>query len=327
MSLSPRPAVLTRRTSAVTTVVVAAALLAGCAPTSTPLSARQKSVQSQNTNVPMHQCGTSCTGEIDGSKYSIQLPTRWNGTLLLYSHGYRFASPTPPDNTPVNTAAQISYSDTDGTGTDPLSTILLAQGYALAGSSYKTNGWAVADGVKAGEDLHAKFVSVVGRPLRTYVWGDSLGGLITELLSEKHGSDWVDGAAPMCGAVAGPTLNFDLALDFAYAVKRLIYPQLKLTGYTSAQEAADAWTAAAAAVVKAASDTAGGGTAKIVFIAAISHAAGSLPRRLNRNRPANDRFSPIASGSSPCAIRHPLVTSAETRASNRTDFRTFAACE
>ena len=41
---------------------------------------------------------------------------------------------------------------------------LLAQGYALAGSAYKTNGWAVEDGVKADEDLHDYFVEEVGSP-------------------------------------------------------------------------------------------------------------------------------------------------------------------
>ena len=48
------------------------------------------------------------------------------------------------------------------------------------------NGWAVADGVTAGEALHNKFVELVGKPKRTYVWGDSLGGLITEILAERN---------------------------------------------------------------------------------------------------------------------------------------------
>ena len=47
----------------------------------------------------------------------------------------------------------------------------------------------------------------------------------------------------MCGAVAGPNLNFDTALDVAFAVKALIDPSLKLTGYTSADEANAQWTA------------------------------------------------------------------------------------
>jgi hypothetical protein len=247
----------------------AAITLSACAAdTSTALTSRQKDVRSSSTTVSFKDCGSECAGELDGAKYSIKLPAQWNGTLLLYSHGYRFAQPAPPTFDPVSTAAQVSSTDPDGSGSDALSQKLLSEGYALAGSSYKSNGWAVADGVKAGEDLHSQFVKLVGTPKRTYVWGDSLGGLITEIISEKNPS-WVDGAAPMCGAVAGPNYNFDVALDVAYAVKALIDPSLKLTGYASATEAADNWKHAAAAVIKAASDTAGGGTAKALFIASL----------------------------------------------------------
>ncbi|HJQ00689.1 MAG TPA: hypothetical protein VJ851_03730 [Jatrophihabitans sp.] len=248
-----------------------ALLLSGCASASTSLTARQKAVQATSTNVKLTECAAQCTGEIGGAKYAIKLPQRWNGTLLLYSHGYRFAAPAPPNFDPVQTNAQVSSTDSDGTGSDPLTTKLLDEGYALAGSAYKSNGWAVADGVQADEQLHEQFVKLVGTPKRTYVWGDSLGGLITEVLAESNPS-WVDGAAPMCGAVAGPLYNFDIALDVAVAVKALIYPQLKLTGYASADEAAENWKQAAAAVEKAAADTAGGGTAKVLFIAALADA-------------------------------------------------------
>jgi pimeloyl-ACP methyl ester carboxylesterase len=254
---------------AVTASCAAAALtLAACANASTPLSARAKNVQASADKVSFKDCGAQCAGEIDGAKYAIKLPQKWNGTLLLYSHGYRFATPAPPDFGAVETNAQLTSTDSDGTGSDAVSAKLLSEGYALAGSSYKSNGWAVGDGVKAGEELHDQFVKLVGTPKRTYVWGDSLGGLITEVLAESNPS-WVDGAAPMCGAVAGPNYNFDVALDVAVAVKALIYPQLKLTGYASDTEAADNWKAAAAAVEKAAAATAAGGTAKVLFIASL----------------------------------------------------------
>jgi pimeloyl-ACP methyl ester carboxylesterase len=245
-----------------------ALLLAGCGEASTPMTDRQKNVRSTDSNVKMTDCASECTGELDGAKYAIKLPQKWNGTLLLYSHGYRFAEPAPPTFDPVNTNAQVSSTDTDGTGSDPLTASLLDAGYALAGSSYKSNGWAAADGVKAGVDLHAQFVKLVGAPKRTYVWGDSLGGLVTELLAETH-PEWVDGAAPMCGVLAGPNYNFDAALDVAFAVKALIDPQLKLTGYSSQADATANWQHASAAVQQAAADVAGGGTAKVMFIGAL----------------------------------------------------------
>jgi hypothetical protein len=252
------------------------ALVAACGGSAKPGpnksgSSREDGIRSTDSAVPFKSCGSSCQGELSGAKYSIVMPTKWNGTLLLYSHGYRFAQPGPPSFAAVETDAQVTSTDSDGSGSDALAKNLMSRGYALAGSSYKSNGWAVADGVQAGEDLYAKFSDLVAKPKRTYVWGDSLGGLITEILGEKD-SAWVDGAAPMCGAVAGPNYNFDLGLDVAYAVKTLIYPDLKLTGFSSGDEATSNWKNAAAAVTQAAADVSRGGTAKVLMAAAIANA-------------------------------------------------------
>ena len=257
-----------RRRLVLAVSLAAVMILSACAHASTPRTERDEAVHATGTNVSFKNCGQQCTGEIDGAAYTIKVPTKWNGTLLLYSHGYRFAVPAPPDFATPATNAQVTSTDSDGTGSDPLSQQLLHEGYALAGSAYKSNGWAVADGVKAGQDLHDKFVQIVGKPQRTYVWGDSLGGLITELLAEKD-PQWVDGAAPMCGVLGGPNLNLDLALDVAYAVKALIDPSLELTGYASADDASANWQHADKAIESAAADVAGGGTAKLLFISAL----------------------------------------------------------
>jgi hypothetical protein len=263
----------TRRVGSASVLAVTAVLtLTACSSATTALSGREKTVRSTDSDVKFNNCSSQCQGVTAGAKYSIVLPQKWNGTLLLYSHGYRFAQPGPPDFGAVSTSAQVSTTDPDGTGKDPLSQKLLSEGYALAVSSYKTNGWAVADGVAADEALHDQFVKLVAKPKRTYVWGDSLGGLITEIVAEKN-SSWVDGAAPMCGAVAGPNLNLDLALDVAFAIKTLIDPSLQLTGYASSEEANAQWKQAAAALIKAAADTAHGGTAKVLLIAALVDAA------------------------------------------------------
>jgi hypothetical protein len=37
----------------------------------------------------------SITGTLNSAEYRIELPARWNGTLVLYSHGY-----LPPDFPP-----------------------------------------------------------------------------------------------------------------------------------------------------------------------------------------------------------------------------------
>jgi hypothetical protein len=236
-------------------------LTAGCGGDDPTAGALERE-RAADRDVAFKGCGqVRCTGEIDGAAYEIKLPEKWNGTLLLYSHGYRSAAPTPPSFEPVDTTAAAAPSDQDASA-------LLAEGYALAGSAYKTNGWAVQDGVEAGEKLHTFFAKNVGAPHRVYVWGESLGGLITETLAEKH-PDWVAGSAPMCGVLGGTNLNLDLALDEAYAVKTLIYPQLKLTGFASHDEAVQNWTAAYKALVKAGGDVKNG-VPKILLIAALT---------------------------------------------------------
>jgi len=248
-----------RRASArVLAAAVPLLVLAGCS--SDPERAGS-SVRSESTDVAFTGCDkVACAGQLDGAAYEIQLPKTWNGTLLLYSHGYRQARPAPPDFAAVDTKPVSAP-------TPRVAAALLEQGYALAGSAYKSNGWAVADGVAAGERLHDFFVQQVGRPDRTYAWGDSLGGLITELLAEKH-PDWVSGAAPLCGVLGGSNRNFDLALDLAFAIKTLVYPRLKLTGYASYEEAVANFRGAYDAVLAATRDLAVG-VPKLLLVAAL----------------------------------------------------------
>ncbi len=243
-------------------IVGAATVLAAC---STPSStSRERDV---SRDVAFTGCDVvKCSDTINGAPYEIVMPSRWNGTLLIYSHGYRGAQPEPPSFEPVSTTPEPAPGW--GSGIKGLGQALLNQGYAIAGSAYASNGWAVADGVRADEDLHSFFVDNIGTPSRVYVWGDSLGGLITEQVAERN-PDWVSGAAPLCGVLAGVLPNYDLALDVSYAVKMLIDPDMKLTGYTSYEDAVKTLTVASKKVIAAASDTTGGGTAKVMFIASL----------------------------------------------------------
>jgi hypothetical protein len=65
---------------------------------------------------------TTYTGNINGAAHLIEVPADWNGTLLLYSHGYVPPS-LPNPATDVGNPATGAY--------------LLAHVYALAGSSYQ----------------------------------------------------------------------------------------------------------------------------------------------------------------------------------------------
>ncbi len=222
-------------------------------------------------SVPFNGCDSvACTGTLAGAPYEVKLPQRWNGTLLVYSHGYRL--PNEPIGKPASAPGRR-------TGDKEVETALLEQGYALAGSAYRRNGWAVSDGVAAAEDLYQFFADKVGKPQRVYAWGDSLGGLITEVLSEKH-PKWLSAAAPMCGVLAGIVPNMNLALDVAYAVKTLIYPKLKLTGFKSAAEAQKQFTSAVGAVAQTGF---GPDASKIAYIGAIVDAPTKTRNEDGRN--------------------------------------------
>jgi len=110
-------------------------------------------------------CGSAAaqqhiTGSLpDGATYVIDVPANWNGTLFLYSHGYV----TPGSPNPAQDAG------------DPLTGgFMLAAGYALAGSSYLTTGWAVHEAIPDQIATLDAFQSLVGTPIHTIAWGHSL---------------------------------------------------------------------------------------------------------------------------------------------------------
>ncbi len=220
----------------------------------------------QSTAVPFTGCDTvACAGEINGAAYEILMPESWNGTLLIYSHGYRPAEPFPPNFNPVvTTATPVPGWDSGDKG---LGEALLERGYALAGSSYSSNGWAVEDGVRAGQEIYAFFTEQIGTPKRVFVWGDSLGGLITQTLAES--ADWVDGAAPLCGVMAGLEPNIGLALDTAYGVQQLLYPEMEIAAYDSYEDALANWEGAASRLIESARDQDTDAIARIFTIAAM----------------------------------------------------------
>jgi pimeloyl-ACP methyl ester carboxylesterase len=143
----------------------------------------------------------------DGATYLIEVPRNWNGTLLLYSHGYPF----PDDPNPA----------TDG-GEDPLLRFyLLTHGYALAGSSYASLGWAVHEALPDQIAVLDTFNSLVGQPDRTIAWGHSLGGLISAGLVQNY-PERFSGALSMCGVLAGSVGFWNEFLDSAFAFNTLL---------------------------------------------------------------------------------------------------------
>ena len=151
---------------------------------------------------------TTYTGTIDGANYKIEVPANWNGTLVLYSHGY------------VTPGSPLTATDVGDPATGAW---LLANGYALAGSSYSTNGWALQQAFHDQIALLDFFAANIGHPTRTIAWGHSLGGIITAGLVQLY-PDRFDAALPMCGVLAGGVGTWNVALDGEFAFRTLLAP-------------------------------------------------------------------------------------------------------
>ncbi len=142
------------------------------------------------------------SGEINGAPYRIRVPEVWNGTLLVYAHGYRDKADHP---------GEIDNRNAELAPAAALEAPLLAQGFALAGSAFKDNGWSIEDAIKDTKDLAVFFKENVAEPQRTILWDISFGAFVGFKSMEQFGGIY-DGALCMCGEGAGATRLFDSSL-------------------------------------------------------------------------------------------------------------------
>src|SRR5215218_7507962 len=222
-----RPSGLPRRRACLAGLValLSGALTVGAVALPPPVSAAEA----------LHASGRRVNGQ-----WVLDVPADFNGTLLVWSHGYTF-TPVPGSNAP-STAVRDA---------------LLEQGYALVGSSYARGGagWAVRAGVRAGIEGLSIAMRRIGaaRVDSVVAWGASLGGLITQTLAERR-PELVDGVAPLCGVLGGTNKNLDLALDVAVGVKQFFYPELRLRGFASKASAQANLDAATKAILSQLAD-------------------------------------------------------------------------
>jgi hypothetical protein len=133
----------------------------------------------------VHAQVTVYSGETKDSYYQFAVPADWNGTLVIWNHGYSFSPPGPdPD-------------------LGPLADVQLIQGYAVAASSYSQSQWAVFATRRDNARLVEAFVEQVGEPNSIIMTGASLGGIVTADSLERADEINVDGAFTFCGAMGG----------------------------------------------------------------------------------------------------------------------------
>jgi len=187
--------------------------------------------------------GTQVSGTLaNGTTWIAEYPASWNGTLILYSHGF----------------GPLTAADAPDAGTQAA---LLADGYALAGSSYDPGNseWALDTAVSDQFGTLAAVESTVlpSRPRHVLAFGTSMGGLISAL-EAQHGGGTIDGALTTCGIVAGGVNLNEYQIDGEYAVAQLLGdPATQLVGFGDQATALGTAAALAADAAKAQATTAG----------------------------------------------------------------------
>jgi predicted small lipoprotein YifL len=154
-------------------------------------------------------------GTLGTAGYRIEVPKNWNGTLVMYAHGY------------AGTGNQLVVRDSD------IRRYLIDHGYAWAASSYSKNFYDARVGVEDTNALANAFVQIAAsngraltKPTRTYITGISMGGHIAaaavedETLATAQNKHRYDGAVPMCGVV-GDTALYDYFASYQLAAQKL----------------------------------------------------------------------------------------------------------
>ena len=148
---------------------------------------------------------TELSGQTSGGAYyKIMVPANWTPAdgLVIWNHGFSL-SPIAPDP-----------------DLGPLVDVQLAEGYAVAASSYSLTGWAVFETHRDNQEMVQAFENQYGTPDQVLIYGASLGGIVTARDVEAGLIPNVVGAMPICGALGGSRI-WDGGVDL-----RLLYDQI-----------------------------------------------------------------------------------------------------
>ena len=139
----------------------------------------------------------------DGAWYWVARPADWNGTLVVHAHGGpRTVEPQRADS--VRDLERFS--------------MMVREGYAWAGSTYRRQGFGVRMAAKDTDDLRKIVWDTFGRPRRTFLHGQSWGGNVAAKAAELYavatdGTTNYDGVILTSGMLAGGTRAYGFRAD------------------------------------------------------------------------------------------------------------------
>jgi len=135
-----------------------------------------------------------------GALYAVWMPetTCWNGSFVVFAHGYVAPGPTltvPADELTI--------------GGLSLPATFNQLGYGFAASTYSKNGLAIVQGVDDTMDLVQNIIKPALSPKRVYLIGASEGGLVATLSAEQ-----LPNVYNAAGAACGPIGSFQNQINY-----------------------------------------------------------------------------------------------------------------
>jgi hypothetical protein len=134
--------------------------------------------------------------------YWIAIPAHWNGALIVHTHGGPNLEKPKPE-TPVSDLQRFA--------------VMVQEGFAWAGSSYRHAGFGVRDAAADSDNLRKLFWVRFGKPKYTLLHGQSWGANVAEKTAELYGmadgKPVYDGVILTSGVLGGGTLSYDFRAD------------------------------------------------------------------------------------------------------------------
>ncbi|MGA5449223.1 hypothetical protein ACPCVO_21470 [Streptomyces umbrinus] len=156
------------------------------------------------------ECPTTLTGKAtcytgqdsNGAYYAIAVPKDWNGSLVMHAHG---GPDLGADSDPDRSIGDLERWS-----------VMVDEGYAWAGSSYRRGGYGTRMAAADTENLRRLFVEEFDKPKRTFVHGQSWGGNVAAKVVETYGAKKhgpYDGALLTNGVLGGGSRGYDYRVD------------------------------------------------------------------------------------------------------------------
>ncbi len=175
---------------------------------------------------------TTCLGATtDTAPYMLITPANFNGTVYLWSHGYR-PNVDVPAGIPGYGGYKVTNTPEPAPGGNPqVIGALLAKGYAVMGSGFARQGWNANSAVKTNVELIGIYKKQYPKTTKVISWGNSLGGFQSQYLAEKH-PELISSAGALCLS-SDVTAISDTAADALWLIKTFFDPTIKGGNYSA----------------------------------------------------------------------------------------------